>query len=168
MKKLLTLALVLVALTAFAGVGVAQQNDKQKSLPKGIETKQPAAGEKKLHKGATPQLTKVNPPAQTGYGVAINNPESNTDLVKNPSQKPIIVIASCNATSAPKDLEGWVGQNDPATVQDMVASLSGNGRQTITFVVPWGWHYYIRVSEQPIGGGIPPGGICKATAWWTN
>jgi hypothetical protein len=106
--------------------------------------------------------------SQTGYGVAINNPESNTDSIKNPSQKPIIVIASCNATSAPKDIEAWVGQNDPTTVQNMVASLSGNGRQTITFVVPWGWYYYINVSQQPVGGGIPSGGVCRATAWWTD
>jgi hypothetical protein len=102
---------------------------------------------------------------ETGFAVGINMPLTNDDIAKNPQQRTIIVIAYCNATSAPKDLEGWVGKNNPATVQDAVASLSGNGRETITFVVPWGWHYYINVAQQP-GGGIPPGGSCKATAWW--
>jgi hypothetical protein len=58
MKKLLTPALALVALAAFTGLGVAQQKDKQQTPPTGVETKQPATGEKRLDK-ATPQLTKV-------------------------------------------------------------------------------------------------------------
>lgn len=157
MKKLLTVALAVVALAVLAGLDVAQQKDK---LPPRVETKQPATGEKTKAK-----LLVTN---QTGYGVAINNPQSNTDPNLNPSKTPIIVIASCNATVAPKDIEAWVGQNSPTTVQDMVASLSGTGRQTITFVVPWGWYYYINVSQQPNIGGIPPGGVCRATAWWTT
>jgi hypothetical protein len=45
MKKSLTLALALVALAVFAGLGVAQQKDKQKKPPTGVETKQPTTGE---------------------------------------------------------------------------------------------------------------------------
>lgn len=103
---------------------------------------------------------------QTGYGVGINTPLSNTSAVDNPKQNPLIVIAFCNATTAPKDIEGWVGQNSPTTLQDLVASVTGTGRLTITFVVPWRWYYQINVTSQP-GPGIPPGGVCKATAWWT-
>jgi hypothetical protein len=102
---------------------------------------------------------------QTGYGVGINTPLSNTSAVDNPKQNPLIVIAYCNATLTVKDIEGWVGQNNPTTLQDSVASLSGTGRLTITFVVPWRWYYYIKVADA--NGGIPPGGSCKATAWWT-
>ncbi|HEU0099195.1 MAG TPA: hypothetical protein VFQ67_10515 [Allosphingosinicella sp.] len=112
-----------------------------------------------------PVARSVAPSPETGFAVGINMPLTNDDIAKNPQRRTIIVIAYCNATSAPKDLEGWVGKNNPATVQDAVASLSGSGRQTITFVVPWRWHYYINVAQQP-GGGIPPGGSCKATAWW--
>jgi hypothetical protein len=104
---------------------------------------------------------------KTGYAVLINQPQSNLDVVANPLQKPLIVIVFCNATIAPKDVEGWVGDNSPVTVQNLVASTSGTSRQTITFVVPWGWYYYINVAQQP-GGGIPPGGKCQATAWWTD
>ena len=104
---------------------------------------------------------------KTGYAVLINQPQSNLDSVANPLQKPLIVIVLCNATTAPKDVEAWVGDNSPVTVQNLVASTSGTGRQTITFVVPWGWYYYINVAQQP-GGGIPPGGKCQATAWWTD
>ena len=104
---------------------------------------------------------------QTGYPVGINIPLTNNNTAENPKKKPLIIVARCNATSAAKDIEGWVGKNNAATVQDMVASLSGNGRQPITFVVPWNWYYQITVSAQP-NGGIPPGGICKATAWWSE
>jgi hypothetical protein len=155
MKKLQTLALAFIALAVFAAPGFAQQKGK---LPTRFETR-PITGKQMKLKAAT---------SQTGYGVAINNPESNTNSALNPSQSPIIVIASCNATLAPKDIEAWVGQNNPTTVQNMVASLSGTDRQTITFVVPWGWYYYINVSQQPNIGGLPPGGVCRATAWWTT
>lgn len=166
-------ALCVVALSiccfGFAGLGVAQQKETQKSLPTSVETKQPPTGLTNVYKGVAPQQAKSKLQLnQTGYGVSINNPESNTNPLLNPSQKSIIVIASCNATVAPKDIEAWVGQNNPTTVQNMVASLSGTGRQTITFVVPWGWYYYINVSQQPNIGGIPAGGVCRATAWWTD
>jgi hypothetical protein len=105
--------------------------------------------------------------AQTGYPVGINMSLTNNSTVQNPKKKPLIIIARCNATAAAKDIEGWVGMNNAATVQDMVASLSGNGRQTITFVVPWKWYYQVTVSAQP-NGGIPPGGVCQATAWWSD
>jgi hypothetical protein len=105
--------------------------------------------------------------AQTGYPVGINIPLTNNNATENPKKKPLIIIARCNATVGAKDIEGWVGKNNAATVQDMVASLSGNGRQTITFVVPWQWYYRINVSAQP-NGGIPAGGVCTATAWWSD
>lgn len=102
---------------------------------------------------------------QTGYGVGINTPLSNTSSVDNPKQNPLIVIALCNGTATSKDLEGWVGQNSPTTLQDMVASQSGTDRLSITFVVPWRWYYYIKVADS--NGLMPPGISCKATAWWT-
>lgn len=104
---------------------------------------------------AARSLTQV---AQTGYAVNINSPLQNNDVYSNPQQKPLIVIASCNATAATKDLEGWVRLSSPATAADTVASLSGSGRQSITFVVPWNWHYQVKVV-------IPAGGACNATAW---
>lgn len=115
-----------------------------------------------LASGATPAGAQ-----QTGYPVGINIPLTNNNTIENPKKKPLIIIARCNATVAAKDIEGWVGKNNAATVQDMVASLSGSGRQSITFVVPWKWYYQITVSAQP-NGGIPPGGVCKATAWWSD
>ena len=51
MKKLLTLALALVALAVFSGLGVAQQKGVEKSQPTGVEKKQPATGEKEAVKG---------------------------------------------------------------------------------------------------------------------
>jgi hypothetical protein len=41
MKKLLTLALALIALATFSHPGVAQQEGRQKHPPTGVETKQP-------------------------------------------------------------------------------------------------------------------------------
>ena len=41
MKKLLTLALALVALAVFTGLGVAQQKTEEKRQPTGVEAKQP-------------------------------------------------------------------------------------------------------------------------------
>lgn len=102
---------------------------------------------------------------QTGYGVGINMPLANNNPIENPKQDPLIIVAYCNGTTAAKDLEGWVGHNSPTTVQDMVASQSGTGRLSITIVVPWRWYYYIKVADA--SGGVPPGGVCKATAWWT-
>ena len=98
---------------------------------------------------------------QSGYPVNINSSGQNNENVSNPSQKPLIIIARCNATVANKDLEGWVRLSSPPTLSDMVASLSGTGRQTITFVVPWNWYYRVNVV-------IPTGGDCSATAWLTN
>lgn len=102
---------------------------------------------------------------QTGYGVGINTPLSNTNSVDNPKQNPLIVVAFCNATASSKDIEGWVGQNSPTTLQDMIASESGTDRLSITFVVPWRWYYQIKVADS--NGLMPPGIFCKATAWWT-
>jgi hypothetical protein len=92
------------------------------------------------------------------YSVAINTPQGNVLQGVNPNFDPIIVVARCNATNNPKDLEGWVSQSTQATVADMVGSQSGTGRQTITFLVPWGWNYRVNVA-------VPPGGSCTATAW---
>lgn len=131
----------------------------------------PGAGDPRAGRGDKVGARAKVMSAQTGYPVGINTPLKNNDLAVNPNQLPLIVIVLCNATATPKDLEGWVGRNAPATVQDMVASLSGTGRETITFVVPWDYWYHIRVAEQLPGGvqgGIPPGGSCKATAWWVG
>ncbi len=55
MKKLVAMTLALVALAGFADLGVAQQKGKEKSQPAGVETKQPATGEKTIDK-ASPKL----------------------------------------------------------------------------------------------------------------
>jgi hypothetical protein len=104
----------------------------------------------------------VSPAAATStYPVTINIPQANIYSNLNPGHAPLIIVARCNATVGPKDLEGWVTLNGPATVQNMVASQSGTQRQSITFVVPWGWYYQVNVA-------IPSGGICSATAWLAN
>ena len=113
--------------------------------------------------GAAQQLQKrvaTAPAAKSNasYVVAINAPQGNVLQGVNPNFAPIIVVARCNATNAPKDLEAWVSQSAAATVADMVASQSGTNRQTITFLVPWGWNYRVNVV-------VPSGGDCRATAW---
>jgi hypothetical protein len=77
----------------------------------------------------------------------------NTDLQN--TSVPIAVVAFCNATSAPKDLEARIGQSSPGR---LIASLSGTQRQAVTFLVPSWWHYRIAVA-------VPPGGSCQATIW---
>lgn len=89
----------------------------------------------------------------TVTAVAQQSPVAINTTVQNTSPASIIVTATCNATSAPKDLEGWVGQG--ATTTKLVASLSGTARQTITIVVPPAWFYRIAVA-------VPPGGSCSA------
>jgi hypothetical protein len=101
--------------------------------------------------------------ANTGYPVALNIPLVNTD----PSQKPIVIVAMCYATTYNKDLDGWVGQNNPATVQDIVASESGGDRMSITIVVPFKWSYQVLATVQPSNNAVPVG-VCKATAWHTE
>jgi len=91
-------------------------------------------------------LLTVSASAQTA--VPINTVLQNTNNTT-------VVVAFCNATSAPKDLEGWVGQT---TTLSMVASLSGNGRQAVTFVVPPLWYYRVAVV-------VPSGGGCQVTIW---
>lgn len=94
----------------------------------------------------------------SSYTVQLNMPQANIYPSLNPNAAPIIVVARCNATNDTKDLEAWVSQTAQATVSNMVASQSGTNRQTITFVVPWGWNYRVNVV-------IPSGGACGATAW---
>ena len=74
MKKLLTLALALVALAAFSGLSAAQQKGEQKSRPEGVEMEQPATGEKETVDKASPKLmtgevtgrvTGIDPTAKT-------------------------------------------------------------------------------------------------------
>lgn len=74
---------------------------------------------------------------------------------QNTTNRSIFVIGFCNATLAPKDLEGWVGQ---ASANRLIASLSGTGREAITIVVPPMWYYNIKVV-------VPTGGNCTATSW---
>ena len=73
MKKLATVTLALVALVAFADLGVAQQKGKEKSQPTGVETKQPATGEKTVDK-ASPKL-------MTGKVTQVNEKERTFTLV---------------------------------------------------------------------------------------
>jgi hypothetical protein len=73
---------------------------------------------------------------------------------QNTSPKAIIVTGFCNATAAPKDLEGWVGQTSAST---LYASLSGTAREAITIVVPPSWYYKIAVV-------VPAGGVCSASS----
>jgi hypothetical protein len=55
MKKLLTLALAIVVVTVFTGLGAAQDTKaQQRSQAKGAETKQPASGEKRVDKASPP------------------------------------------------------------------------------------------------------------------
>ena len=75
-------------------------------------------------------------------------------VLQNTSQT-IAVIGFCDATSDPKNLEGWVVQTSPLNLID---SLSGNGRQAITIIVPPLWFYKIVVA-------VPSGGKCVATIW---
>jgi len=91
-------------------------------------------------------LFAVNASAQTN--VPLNTVLQNTNNTT-------VVIAFCNATNDPKALEGWVGLTPTVT---MIASLSGNGRQAITFVVPPLWYYKVAVV-------VPSGGSCQATIW---
>jgi hypothetical protein len=108
----------------------------------------------------------ASPLAGPGYTVPLQTHLGNIFTNQNPGQHSLIIVARCNGTVGPKDLEAWVGANGPVTVQNMVASQSGIERQTITFVVPWGWYYYINVAPQPGASGPPA--VCSATAWFAN
>ncbi|HEY4941310.1 MAG TPA: hypothetical protein VII56_07765 [Rhizomicrobium sp.] len=103
--------------------------------------------------------------AQTGYPLTVNNELVNNDQFNNPGHKQIVVVAWCNATVMSKDIEAHVGMNSPGGLQPTVASESGTGRLSVTFVVPWNWYYKI-VVNQLNGTGMPPGGVCPASAWW--
>ena len=114
MKKLLTLALALVALAAFSGLGVAQQKTEEKRQPTGVEMKQPATGEEKIDK-ASPQLMKVkvlkvNESAMTftvmvkGIEKTLNAP----DLKSLPKAGDIIEIAVSDAGGGCTD---WYDQH---------------------------------------------------------
>jgi hypothetical protein len=73
MKKLATVTLALIALVDFADLGIAQQKGKEKSQPTGVETKQPATGEKTVDK-ASPKL-------MTGTVTQVNEKERTFTLV---------------------------------------------------------------------------------------
>jgi hypothetical protein len=90
--------------------------------------------------------------------ISMNTSQGNVLTAFNLNQAPLIVVARCNATIDRKDLEGWVSQTAQASVADMVASQSGTERQSITFVVPWGWNFQVHVV-------VPAGGSCSATGW---
>lgn len=144
MKKLMLLLMVGIGLSAFTDASAQAGAGK---------------GAKATTRGARS--------AATGFPLAYNQPLHNT-ADNNPEMKPLVVVAYCNATSNPKDIEAWVGSNNPLSIQDMVATTSGTGRQTITFVVPYDWWFQFNVIQQsPTVGGMPPGGSCKVTGWWT-
>ena len=85
---------------------------------------------------------------------AVPGPVPINTVQKNATGHTAIVVAFCNATVGAKDLEGWVGERKLS----MIASVSGNGRETITIPVPSGWLYQIKVV-------VPQGGSCTATFW---
>ncbi len=85
--------------------------------------------------------------------MALNIPLTNNIQADNPQHRPLIVIAYCYSTSVPRDVEAWVGQNNIPTVQDIVTTFSGTGRESLTFVVPWKWYYKIYAANQPSGNG---------------
>lgn len=108
------------------------------------------------------------PGGQTGFPVALNTVLSNSDQQANPNRSALIVVAWCNWTLANKGLEARVSPASPPTAANRVASESGVQRMSLTFVVPWG-HYYLIRTEDWSGltpaVGLPPGGVCEATAW---
>lgn len=109
----------------------------------------------------------ANATEQTSFiNIPINTQQVNNGSILNLNPDPLTIVVFCNATAANKRIEAWVRRN----VQDtpvLVASESGTERQSVTFVVPVGWHFIITVAT-PAGTGIPAGGACSATAWWTE
>ena len=113
----------------------------------------------------------------TGYEVPENIPLANNDVNANPSQKPLTIVVYCNATLVMKNVEAFVGRNNPPGVQDLVATETGRDRLSITFKVPWDWYYHIRITWQPMEGNTVTGGEtigmaqnmdCRNTAWWAD
>lgn len=106
---------------------------------------------------------------QTDFiNVSLDAWHQSDDLAINPNYDDVLmVIGSCNATNQAKTIEGWVRK--PGNSQGvLVASLSGmTGRQSITIVVPPNWAFKVVVNKQG-GVGVPAGGACGATAWWTD
>lgn len=103
----------------------------------------------------------------SGFPIGLNIPQHN-DQTNNPDQKTLIVVAYCNATVGRKDLEGFVGQNAPLSLQQIVISTSGPERLGITFAVPYDYWYQVGVNHQPGNTpGVPTGGNCMATGWWS-
>jgi hypothetical protein len=78
-------------------------------------------------------------------------------LLENKSNVPIAVIGFCNGTGTPADLEGFVGEKKDGI--DLVASLSGTGRKSVTIIVPAHWFYKVRLDPSPAGVS------CKVTGW---
>lgn len=152
-------ATALVAATTIS-VSAAQQSSAKASAAQTGPT-----GAKSATTGRGGQQTTRSSSAFTGFPVTINVDYYNTNEAQNPEKKPIIVVASCNATSDGKELNGWVGANAPSNFQKMVASESGGQRASITFVVPWGWWY--KVETKAMVGGAPtvPSMTCEATGW---
>ncbi len=78
-------------------------------------------------------------------------------VLRNNSSAPMAVIGFCNATSAPKDLEGYVGHTSGGL--SLIASESGTARESITIIVPAHWYYEVRVNSMPAGVS------CLVTGW---
>ena len=93
----------------------------------------------------------------TALAVTPGAPLAFDALLRNNSASPIAVIGFCNATLAPKDLEGYVGHT--AGGLSLIASESGTARESITIIVPAHWYYKVKVDSMPVGGS------CKVTGW---
>jgi trimethylamine:corrinoid methyltransferase-like protein len=111
MKKLLTLALAVVALAAFTGLGAAQEKDKEKSRPTGVEKKQPAPGEKTI---------KLDKPILQGVKVTQVNEKAKTFTVMAKGKE--ITINAAKLKSLPKVgdtvyINAGIAVGDPGCIQ---------------------------------------------------
>ena len=81
----------------------------------------------------------------------------------NPQHGSVIVVLWCNAVAIDRTVEALVGPNP--SPQQIVASMSGTGRGSLTFVVPWNWYWHVTAVRSQNGDPVVNGSVCKATAW---
>lgn len=85
-----------------------------------------------------------------GGGLGSNTPLqtlTNNTIYQNTSGTKLLVVAFGNAVGASVNLEGFIGSTSTPT--DLVSSDSGGARKSISFVVPNGWYYQVK-----LGGGV--------------
>ncbi len=158
----LALGAAACAAVATASVGAAQQTPPKAPAAKAGQT-QPKTASATSGRGSG--STTRAAAADSNFTVSINVDYYNNNELQNPERKPIIVVATCNATREGKELNGWVGANTPTNFQKMVASESGTERASVTFVVPWlGW-YKVETKAMSGAGPTVPFMTCEATGW---